>query len=369
MTKANMFASYRRRGRAPGVLFLAYVAALVVASATHPELNAAINCSPLGYALIWGPFALCMAALLVMASRYASRIGSAERLLDASCDPAALAARGDELGLAARVPRQGYTRLEAVLVQRWTVALIEVGRVADAAATRRRLEESLARRRHPDRFLYGAALCMLLTDVSVRLGDGEAAAAYAALFRDALARSAPGRARHALDAVGPVVVGTALTLFSPGRVPGGPEFSEGDVRDLEARGTIGRRLASEARLALASEASFAGDREAELLLLAGASIAGPSVRAGALAAEGLRRLSSGEASPGAGIYASLVQAPAVDPHPAVLGADAAAVLAGRPWGPRRVLAAVGKAFLVVILVLSAATLVLNVLVALGVVRW
>lgn len=368
MTKVSMLVSCRRWGRVPGALFLAYVVILIAVSAVCPGLDAAVNHSPLGYALIWVPFALCVAALLVMASRYVSLVGSAERLLDASCDPAALAARGDELGLADPVPQRGCTRIEAVLVQRWAVALVEVDRVADAAAARRRLEESLARRRRTGRSLYGASLCMLLADVSARFGDGEAAAAYAELFRDALARSEPGRTWRALGTVGTVSIDTAFALFAPGHASGGPGFSERDVRDLEVRGTMGRRLASEARLALAREASLAGDRDAELLLLAGASMAAPSVRAGALAAEALRRLSSGEAPSGTGLYASLVQAPAVDPHPAVLDADAA-VLAGRPRGLRRALAAVGKAFLVVILALLVGAIVLNVLVALEVIRW
>ena len=51
------------------------------------------------------------------------------------------------------------------------------------------------------------------------------------------------------------------------------------------------------------------------------------------------------------------------------GADAAEALAGHPRGLRHVLATFGKVFLVVILALVAATIVLNVLVALGVVRW
>lgn len=368
MMKAGMIASSRRL-RVPGLLFLAYVVALVAASAVSPELDAAVNRSPYGSVLILVPCALCLVAFLVMASRYLSRVRSAERLLDASCDPAALAAQGDELGLADRVPRRGYTSIEAVLVQKWCVALTEVGRTDDAAAARRRLEESLVGRRRPDRSLYGASLCMLLADVSARLGDEGAATSYAALSRDALARSAPGRARRALEAAGPVLVGTALSLFAPGRASGSPGFSEGDVRNLEARGDLGRRLASEARLALAREASLAGDREAELLLLAGASSAGPSLRAGALAADGLRRLSAGEASAAAGLCASLVQTPAVDPHPAVLGADAATVLAGRPWGPRQALASFGKALLVVALALVVATVALNVLVALGIVKW
>lgn len=368
MTKVSMLVSCRRWGRVPGALFLAYVVILIAVSAVCPGLDAAVNHSPLGYVLIWVPFALCVAALLVMASRYVSLVGSAERLLDASCDPAALAARGDELGLADPVPQRGCTRIEAVLVQRWAVALVEVDRVADAAAARRRLEESLARRRRTGRSLYGASLCMLLADVSARLGDGEAAAAYAELFRDALARSEPGRTWRALGTVGTVSIDTAFALFAPGHASGGPGFSERDVRDLEVRGTMGRRLASEARLALAREASLAGDRDAELLLLAGASMAAPSVRAGALVAGALRRFSSGEAPSGAGLYASLVQAPAVDPHPAALDADAA-VLAGRPRGLRRALAAVGKAFLVVILALLVGAIVLNVLVALEVIRW
>ncbi len=146
-------------------------------------------------------------------------------------------------------------------------------------------------------------------------------------------------------------------------------FSEGDVRGLEARGVLGRRLASEARLALARQASLGGDREAELPLVAGASIAAPSVRAGAIAAGILRRLSSGESATSAGACGPLVRDPAIDGHPAVLGADAAAALAGRPMGPGRVLAAFGKAFLVVILALVVAAIALNVLVALGVIGW
>lgn len=210
------------------MLFLAYIGDLVAANAVCPELDKAVNRSPLGAVLIWVPFALCAAASLVMAFRYVIRIGSAERLLDASCDPTALAARGDELGLGIRMPRCGYTRVEAVLMQRWAVALVEVGRLADAAVARRRLGESLAGRRRPGRSPYGASLCMLLADVSARLGDGEAAVAYAALFSDALTRFVPGRARRTLE----------------------------------------------------------GDREEGLLLLAGTSMAAPSVRAGAIAAEG-----------------------------------------------------------------------------------
>lgn len=175
VAKPSVFVSYRQRGRVPGVLFLAYIGDLVAANAVCPELDEAVNRSPLGAVLIWVPFALCAAASLVMAFRYVIRIGSAERLLDAPCDPTALAARGDELGLGIRMPRCGYTRVEAVLMQRWAVALVEVGRLADAAVARRRLGESLAGRRRPGRSPYGASLCMLLADVSARLGDGEAA--------------------------------------------------------------------------------------------------------------------------------------------------------------------------------------------------
>ena len=137
MTKVSVLVSCRRWGRVPGALFLAYVVTLIAVSAVCPGLDAAVNHSPLGYVLIWVPFAICVAALLVMAFRYVSLVGSAERLLDVSCDPAALAARGDELGLADPVPKRGYTRIEAVLVQRWAVALVEVGRLADAAGVAR----------------------------------------------------------------------------------------------------------------------------------------------------------------------------------------------------------------------------------------
>ena len=85
----------------------------------------------------------------------------------------------------------------------------------------------------------------------------------------------------------------------------------------------------------------------------------------------------------AGIYDGAVQElidelghlPGVGPKSAqriafhILGADAAEALAGHPRGLRHVLATFGKVFLVVILALVAATIVLNVLVALGVVRW
>lgn len=172
VAKPSVFVSYRQRGRVPGVLFLAYIGDLVAANAVCPELDEAVNRSPLGAVLIWVPFALCAAASLVMAFRYVIRIGSAERLLDAPCDPTALAARGDELGLGIRMPRCGYTRVEAVLMQRWAVALVEVGRLADAAVARRRLGESLAGRRRPGRSPYGASLCMLLADVSARLDAG-----------------------------------------------------------------------------------------------------------------------------------------------------------------------------------------------------
>ena len=102
-------------------------------------------------------------------------------------------------------------------MQRWAVALVEVGRLADAAVARRRLGESLAGRRRPGRSPYGASLCMLLADVSARLGmlaaaADEAGAAYDALeagqareesrLEGALA-DARGRARRA----GPVETG------------------------------------------------------------------------------------------------------------------------------------------------------------------
>ena len=157
VAKPSVFVSYRQRGRVPGVLFLAYIGDLVAANAVCPELDEAVNRSPLGAVLIWVPFALCAAASLVMAFRYVIRIGSAERLLDASCDPTALAARGDELGLGIRMPRCGYTRVEAVLMQRWAVALVEVGRLADAAVARRRLGESLACRPDSEGSLLSAA--------------------------------------------------------------------------------------------------------------------------------------------------------------------------------------------------------------------
>ena len=92
MTKVSVLVSCRRWGRVPGALFLAYVVTLIAVSAVCPGLDAAVNHSPLGYVLIWVPFAICVAALLVMAFRYVSLVGSAERLLDVSCDPAALAA-------------------------------------------------------------------------------------------------------------------------------------------------------------------------------------------------------------------------------------------------------------------------------------
>lgn len=240
-------------------------------------------------------------------------VASAERLLDERCDPASLVRRGDAMGLSAPIPRNGLYRTEAVLLHRYGIALADVGRPADAAVVRRRIEDGLGMRRRPARSMDCAVMAMLLADLCARLGDAGAAQGYAAQFLEGLEhvpRSARGGIDGGLEAVGGVTVRSSAALFLPAHVAPAP-LAEGDVAALGGSGA-GRRLAAEARMALAKAAAARGERDREVRLLEQVAAAAPGMRVGELAARRLGRPADGGA--GAAEYGSLCLDAAVDAH-------------------------------------------------------
>lgn len=272
---------------------------------------------------------LAVTALALLAPTLAQlrAVASAERLLDERCDPASLVRRGDAMGLSGRIPRNGLYRAEAVLLHRYGVALVEEGRLRDAAVVRRRIEDGLAMRRHPARNMDCAVMSMLLADLCARLGDAGAARGYAAQFLEGLARvprSARGGVDGDLEAVGGVAVRSSMALFLPAPARGASaSLTEGDVAALEGPG-VGRRLAAEARTALAKAAAARGERDREGRLLEQVVDAAPRMRVGRLAASRLGHLADGAAD--VAEYGSLRLAPAVDAH--------APVAKGYGGGPR-----------------------------------
>lgn len=243
-------------------------------------------------------------------------VASAERLLDERCDPASLVRRGDAMGLSAPIPRNGLYRTEAVLLHRYGIALADVGRPADAAVVRRRIEDGLGMRRRPARSMDCAVMAMLLADLCARLGDAGAAQGYAAQFLEGLEhvpRSARGGIDGGLGAVGGVTVrsSAALYLSLSAHDDALASFGEADVARLEGTG-VGRRLAAEARMALAKAAAARGERGRERMLLEQVAAAAPGMRVGKLAARRLGRPADGGA--GAAEYGSLRLDAAVDAH-------------------------------------------------------
>lgn len=254
-------------------------------------------------------------------------VASVERLLDERCDPASLVRRGDAMGLSGRIPRNGLYRTEAVLLHRYGVALVDEGRSQDAAVVRRRIEDGLAMRQHPARNMDCAVMAMLLADLCARLGDAGAARGYASQFLEGLEhvpRSARGGIDRDLEAVGGVTVRSSMALFLPAPAHGAPvSLTEGDVTALEGPG-VGRRLAAEARTALAKAAAAQGEQDREGRLLEQVVDAAPRMRVGRLAASRLGHLADGAAD--VAEYGSLRLAPAVDAH--------APVAKGYGGGPR-----------------------------------
>ena len=241
-------------------------------------------------------------------------VGSAEALLDRSCDPAALARRGDGMGLSGRIPRNGLFRTEAVLLHRYGLALLEVGRAHDAAEVRRRMEEGLAMRRKPASSADCPVMSMCLADLCARLGDAEAAAAYAGQFREGmglLPESSLKGADKDLGLVGRVTLSSSLALFLPAGVQ--PDYSGKDVAALEVGGGR-RRLASEARMALAADARGRGEHDRERELLERVASDAPGLRVGRLAASMLTIADDTGEPVG---YGTLRLAEPVDPHPAI----------------------------------------------------
>ena len=253
-------------------------------------------------------------------------IGTSESFLDHSCDPEALVRRGDRMRLADRIPRRGLSHVEVVLLHRYGIALADVGRADDAAKVRRRIEQALAIRRgrlprrnaSSRRWSKGVAYCavaaMCLSDLCSRLGDADAAAAYADQFREgvgSLPASAPTRGDEDLDLVGRVTTSSSATLFLP--TGAAPEYDEGDVATLESSNRR-RRLAAEARMALAAEAFRRGEADRERSLLEQVAAAAPKMRVGRVAAD---RLGAAEGTGEPAGYETLRPSGAVDPHPAL----------------------------------------------------
>ncbi|MGI6217612.1 MAG: hypothetical protein ACOYIK_08380 [Coriobacteriales bacterium] len=254
-------------------------------------------------------------------------IGSAEVLLDHSCDPAAFVQRCDKMGLLGPLPRRGLYRQEAVLLHRYGIALIEVGRTRDAAQIRRYIEEALTRgrryysdpshsaRRRANALAYCVAMDMCLADLCARLGDAEAAMAYEGQFKDELwhlPQSAfKSAANRDLELGGRVTISSSIALFLP--VGASPAFSEGEVTVLESN-TNRRRLAAEARMALAEEAWYRGESDRERSLLEQVAAAAPRMRVGRVAAFKLAFRSDTGTPVG---YETLRLSEPVDPHPAL----------------------------------------------------
>lgn len=314
MGDLSVFRHFRRRVRLSVVLLALAVAALFAIEALFEPWDRT-SMAPVALA-----FGIWVAAVIVLNFRFWRSAESAERLLDVGCSSEALVARGDGMRLLGDMPRDGLTRGEVVLLHRYALALADVGRSADAALARRRMEEALTRMRHPERNLDGATACMLLADVSARLGDVTAARIYAGAFRRGCSSVPQGHGAHERDIadVGAVVLGTVFVLYVPGTSSeaASPGFSDGDVSALEARGLVGRRLAAEARLALACGACGRCDHDEAARLLGAASSAGDGLRVGRVAAELLSGLSCGGQGPVARAGVLARSAP-VDPHPAV----------------------------------------------------
>lgn len=314
MGDLSVFRHFRRRVRLSVLLLALAVAALFAIEALFEPWNRT-SMAPVILA-----FGIWVAAVIVLNFRFWRSAESAERLLDVGCNSEALVARGDGMRLLGDMPRDGLTRGEVVLLHRYALALVDVGRSADAALARRRMEEALTRMRHPERNLDGTIVCMLLADVSARLGDVTAAHIYADAFRRGCSSAPQGHGAHERDIadVGAVVLGTVFVLYVPGisSETVSPGFSDGDVSALEARGLVGRRLAAEARLALACGACERCDHDEAARLLGAASSAGDGLRVGRVAAELLSGLSCGGQGPAdrAGV---LARSAPVDPHPAV----------------------------------------------------
>lgn len=314
MGDLSVFRHFRRRVRLSVVLLALAVAALFAIEALFEPWD---RTSMAPVALVFGVW---VAAVIVLDFRFWRSAESAERLLDVGCSSEALVARGDGMHLLGDMPRDGLTRGEVVLLHRYALALADVGRSADAALARRRMEEALTRMRHPERNLDGATACMLLADVSARLGDVTAARIYADAFRRGCSSVPQGHGAHERDIanVGVIVLGTVFVLYVPGTSSeaASPGFSDGDVSALEARGLVGRRLAAEARLALACGACGRCDHDEAARLLGAASSAGDGLRVGRVAAELLSGLLRGGQGPAARAGVLARSAP-VDPHPAV----------------------------------------------------
>ena len=316
---------------------------------------ALIVLNPSGRVPVWVNLVILLVAFLgfigptIVHSRI---IGSTEVLLDQKCDPASFVQRGDKMGLSGPIPRNGLYRHEAVWLHRYGIALSEVGRPSDAAEVRRRIEENLvlcrmylSKRKHSVRkkraerlristITNCAVLDMCLADLCARLGDAEAARAYAGQYREDIGRlpeSAFSGIDRDLKLVSKVTVSSSAALFLP--EGGAPEFDEADVNALmtspvrrrrrkapaaEYSPDRRRRLAAEALMALAKEAWSKGEPDRERRLLEQVAAAAPGMRVGKLAA---RRLDfSGGAGEPAG-YETLLPAEAVDVHPVVLPID------------------------------------------------
>jgi|GEM_PF-6042026 len=218
---------------------------------------------------------------------YVRIIGSAESILDTQCDPEAFVRRCDEMNLSDSIPRNGLYRWEAVLLHRYGIALVDVGRTEDAAVIRRRIEDGLDRRKHPLRNVDCSVMVMNLADLCARLGDANAAWVYAGQFYDGIrlvpksARS--GKVDKSLDTTGDVTIRSSMFLFLSERAESNRlPFTDSDI-DVFEGSLIGHRLAAEARMALAKQAALEGDREKEMSLLRQVAGAAPKMRVGKLA--------------------------------------------------------------------------------------
>lgn len=268
-----------------------------------------------GTAIVW---IVLLVAFIVPIAIQLRIVGAAASLLDTLCDPSAMAKRGDDMGLLGPIPKNGLFRSEAILLHRYGVSLVDVGRVDDAAVIRRWLEEDLSymsKHIKPSRgaYSYCALMCMFLSELCFRLGDESAAESYDEQFHQLLqvARGSMRRADAGLGEAGLVVLGTARALFGRGGAASPLPFSEADVAALE-NGKVSQRVASEARLALALSAAMRGEDADARRLLARSADAAPLTRAGSVAKRILER--SASAKPEPADLEGLRAAVAVDPH-------------------------------------------------------
>lgn len=243
-------------------------------------------------------------------------IGAAEVLLDRKCDPAALVRRGDKMKLTDRTPNNGLYRVEAVFLHRYGIALSDVGRMQDAAKVRRRIEEGLAKRQKPTMNADCTVMDMCLADLCARLGDAEAAKAYADQYQEGLKHlpeSVLTKEGQDLELLGRVMLSSSAVLFLSkcGALP----FDEGNVNVLDV-GSRRRHLTAEARMVLAEDARRKGDLVRERKLLEQVADAAPGMRVGQLAAKRLAFYNGTGTS--AGYDETLQPAEPVDVHPAVL---------------------------------------------------